>query len=121
MNTPYLTQKPGWIARVLLTVTTVGLVIVGFFFLTVALVAGALIALVIGVRLWWAIRKIRRAHADMHGSAGASEHFDQSNQSVVDGEYQVVERESTAPQLPAQPGPPGHSDAAPSPDHQNRT
>lgn len=120
MNTPLLAQKPSWIARILLTLTTVALVIVGFFFLTVALVVGALIALVIGVRLWWMIRKIKRAHADMQGSARPSEYADpsdqsnQSDRSVVDGEYQVVERESTAPQLPAaQQGQSGHRDAEP--------
>jgi predicted lipid-binding transport protein (Tim44 family) len=104
MNTPFVVQKPSWIARILLSLATVGLVIVGFFFLTVALVVGALIALVIGVRLWWMIRKIKRAHADLHSAPHASEHSNQadhSDRSVVDGEYQVVERETTAPQLPA--------------------
>jgi predicted lipid-binding transport protein (Tim44 family) len=110
MNSPLLTQKPSLIARILIGLTTVALVIVGFFFLTVALVVGALIALVIGVRLWWMIRKIKRAHADMQGATRASgyadpsHHSDHSNEgdrSVVDGEYQVVERETTAPKLPA--------------------
>ncbi len=103
MNTPYLTQKPGWIARILLGITTLALVVVGFFFFTVALVAGALIALVIGVRLWWMMRKLKRAHADMQGSASTSYQPDQTNSAVVDGEYQVVERESGVEKLP-----PGH-------------
>ncbi len=111
MNPPFLMQKPSWIARLLLTLTTVALVIAGFFFLTVALVAGALIALVISVRLWWVMRKIKRAHADLRAAASASE------KSVVDGEYQVLERESTAPQLPAaRPDAPGHIDTE-SPPH----
>jgi predicted lipid-binding transport protein (Tim44 family) len=97
MNAPYLIQKPGWIARILITLTTVALVIVGFFFLTVALVVGALIALVIGVRLWWLIRKIKRAQPDSTFTSGAS------GEQVVDGEYQVVERESSAQQLPPAP------------------
>ena len=105
MNTPHSVQKPGWIARILLTLTTLALVIVGFFFLTVALVVGALIVLVIGVRLWWTIRKIKRAQeqgdGDFHGATTTA-----ADARVVDGEYQVVERESSA-----QPLPPGHQGA----------
>lgn len=105
MNTPPSVQKPGWIARILLTVTTLALVIVGFFFFTVALVVGALIALVIGVRLWWTIRKIKRAQeqgqgqgdGDFHGATTTA-----ADAKVVDGEYQVVERETGAQQLPPQ-------------------
>jgi uncharacterized protein HemY len=103
MNTPYSVQKPGWIARILLTLTTLALVVVGFFFFTVALVVGAVIALVIGVRLWWILRKLKRAHGDLRG---ASTHA--AGTSVVDGEYQVVERESGTQQIP-----PGHPGAEP--------
>ena len=87
-------QKPGWITRILITLTTVGLVILGFFFLTVALAVGALVALVIGIRLWWAIRKLKRAQTatdNVTGSAGDR---------VVEGEYQVIEREAGAARLP---------------------
>lgn len=90
MNTPQ-----SWFARLLLTLTTVGLLIVGFFFLTAALVAGALIALVVGVRLWWALRKLKRAHAEAGASSGA-----------LDGEFQVVERDSAAEPLPPSNTPP---------------
>jgi predicted lipid-binding transport protein (Tim44 family) len=89
-------QAPqSWFTRLLLTLTTVVLVIIGFFFLTAALVAGALIALVVGMRLWWTLRKLKRAHAGAATGNGA-----------LDGEYQVVERESAAPRLPPKNTPP---------------
>lgn len=90
-------QKPGLLARIVLTVATLGLVIVGFFFLTVALVAGALLALVIGARLWWSIRKLKRAAAA--GETMGGEHY-RGGKDALDGEYQVVERESGEQKLP---------------------
>jgi predicted lipid-binding transport protein (Tim44 family) len=95
---PYLfrAQAPqSWFARLLLTLAAVVLAVVGFFFLTAALVAGALIALVVGVRLWWTLRKIKRAP---HGAT--------ANNSALDGEFKVVERESTATRLPPSNTPP---------------
>ena len=89
-------QAPqSWFARLLLTLAAVALAIVGFFFLTAALVAGALIALVVGVRLWWTLRKVKRAPAGAATSNGA-----------LDGEFKVVERESTAARLPPNNTPP---------------
>ena len=43
--------------------------VVGFFFLTVALAAGAIVALVILARLWWVTRALRRTpeHAEIEG------------------------------------------------------
>ena len=61
MNTA---QKPGWITRIALAITTFALVIAGFFFFTIVLAAGAVIALVIGVRLWWTLRKLKRDLSD---------------------------------------------------------
>ncbi|MNC89775.1 hypothetical protein D3C83_57610 [compost metagenome] len=52
------------------------MIVIGFFFLTVALIAGALLALVVVARLWWLSRKLQRAQ----------------RRSVVEGEYEVVER-----------------------------
>ncbi len=92
-------QKPGWIARLLLTLTTLALIAIGFFFLTVALAVGAVVALVVGVRLWWMLRKLKRAAptAFMDTPAG--------NENVVDGEYRVIDHESSAPRLPAKQPP----------------
>src|SRR5688572_10699043 len=94
MNTP---QKPGWIARILLTLATLGLVIVGFFFLTAALIAGALLALVVGVRLWWTIRKLKRAQAQ--GETGTASGGRSGQGASLDGEYQVIERETSGERL----------------------
>ena len=85
MNT---SQNSSWIARVLVTLLTAVLVILGFFFLTVALIAGALVAAVVGARLWWALRKLKRA---------------QPADDVVEGDYRVIEHESTVVRLPPKP------------------
>ena len=87
-------QKPGWITRILLTLTTLTLVVLGFFFLTVALAVGALVALVIGIRLWWTIRKLKRAQSAADGITGAT------RDQVLEGEFQVIEHESSAARLP---------------------
>ena len=93
-------QKPGWLARIVLGLMSIALVIVGFFFFTVALVAGALIALVVGLRLWWMFRKLKRAHAGQ-GAPGPGVQRDQAgSDGALDGEYQVVERDTNAPRLP---------------------
>jgi predicted lipid-binding transport protein (Tim44 family) len=64
-----------WLARIL--VTTVGLVlaVVAFFFLTVALVVGALLVAIIAVRVWWALRRIRS---------------EQQASAALEGEYTIV-------------------------------
>ena len=58
-------------------VVGVGLAIAAFFFLMFALVAGAIIATAIGIRLWWVMRKLR-------AQARKTE--------ALEGEYTVVER-----------------------------
>lgn len=85
MNTA---QNTGWIARILVTLVTAVLVVLGFFFLTVALIAGALVATVVGARLWWTFRKLKRA---------------QPADDVVEGDYRVIEHESTVVRLPPKP------------------
>lgn len=85
MNTA---QNTGWIARILVTLVTAVLVVLGFFFLTVALIAGALVATVVGARLWWTLRKLKRA---------------QPADDVVEGDYRVIEHESTVVRLPPKP------------------
>ena len=87
--------KPGWLARILITLATLTLAILGFFFLTMALAVGAVVALVIGVRVWWLLRRLKRGQrVDDAFTPAASDH-------VVDGEYRVIKRESTATRLPA--------------------
>jgi hypothetical protein len=83
---PFMTENrilltgpgPGaWLARVAAVIIGAGLLVVGFFFLTAALIAGVLIAGVIGARVWWTLRRLRREAAD----------------EIVEGEYSVVARE----------------------------
>jgi hypothetical protein len=69
-------RRANWLERALYTIGGVAVIVIGFFFLTVALVTGALLALVVIARLWWLSRKLRRAQ----------------RRSVVEGEYEVVER-----------------------------
>jgi uncharacterized membrane protein YGL010W len=63
-----------------------GLVVLvaAFFFIGIALVAGAILAGVILLRFWWIKRKLERAQQD----------------SYVDGEYQVVETVITDERTP---------------------
>ncbi len=99
-------QKPGFIARILITLTTVTLVILGFFFLTVALAVGAVVALVIGVRFWWTLRKLKRMQGDV-------QHTPRTSDTVVNGEYRVIEGESRVTRLPQ------NRDSASPPDAKN--
>jgi protein-S-isoprenylcysteine O-methyltransferase Ste14 len=88
MNTP---QQAGWLTRIVFTLVTLVLVVLGFFFLTVALIAGALVAAVVGARLWWGLRKLKRAQGSVVTEAAST---------VVEGNYTVIERESTVVNLP---------------------
>jgi predicted lipid-binding transport protein (Tim44 family) len=48
-----------WLARVLITAAGLFVAVTAFFFLTVALVVGALVVAIIAVRVWWVMRRIR--------------------------------------------------------------
>lgn len=69
-------RRSNWLERALYAIGGVAVIVIGFFFLTVALIAGALLALAVIARLWWLSRKLQRAQ----------------RRSVVEGEYEVVER-----------------------------
>jgi hypothetical protein len=68
--------RGGWLQRVLFAIMAVSLAVVGFFFITIAIIAAAFIALAIGVRWWWVLRRLR-AHA--------------KRSEAIEGEYTVVE------------------------------
>ena len=70
-------SRGGWFQRALLALVAAGLAVVAFFFITVALFAAAFIALAIGMRWWWMLRRLR---AQAKASA------------AIEGEYRVVEK-----------------------------
>lgn len=91
-----MNTQPGnsLIARLLIGVITLTLVIVGFFFLAMALAIGAVVALVFGARLWWMLRKLKNIQAAAAVAAEAN---------VLEGDYHIVEHESTSVRLPSKP------------------
>jgi hypothetical protein len=70
------TRQANWLERVLYAAGAIVVVVIGFFFVTVAFFVGALLALAIVARLWWLSRKLKQAR----------------NRNVVEGDYEVVER-----------------------------
>ena len=87
-DTRLLTFRGGnWIQRGFLALAGVAFILITFFFVTVAVIVGTFVALGIGARLWWAMRKLR-------AQAKASE--------ALEGEFTVVER-SRARQLEPEP------------------
>lgn len=50
-----------WLGRVLASLGALLVIIVGFFFLTVALAIGAIVAFVVFVRVLWLMHRVRRA------------------------------------------------------------
>ena len=84
MNIYVASPARSWLGRVALALLGIVIVVLGFFFFAVALVAGALLAAVIGARLWWRMRKLRQ----------------QVDADIVEGEYQVVEHVETRAALP---------------------
>ena len=79
-DTRLLTFRGGnWIQRGFLALAGVAFIVIAFFFVTVALIVGTFVALAIGARLWWAMRKLR-------AQAKASE--------ALEGEFRVIEKSS---------------------------
>jgi hypothetical protein len=72
----YQTRGRNWLQRAALAALGITAIALAFFFITIALVAGALLALSIAVRWWWMTRRIRAARK----AAGP-----------LEGEYVVIE------------------------------
>jgi len=70
-----LRPQAGLIERIIFFVLGLVVLVAAFFFIGIALIAGAILASVILLRFWWIKRKLRQAHKD----------------SYVEGEYRVVE------------------------------
>jgi len=77
-------SRTPWVQRLLVAALGIGLAITAFFFLVFALIAGAIIATVVGIRLWWVMRKLREQA---------------KNTAALEGEFTVVERGSTSERL----------------------
>ena len=73
--------------RVVYALVCAALIVLAFFFLTVALIAGAIVALVVIGRLWWITRKLRQA----------------PGQTEIDGEFTVVERHDPIQKIETRP------------------
>ena len=70
-------RSGNWLQRALFIAVGALVAVAAFFFLAVALAAGAFIALGLAIRWWWVLRRMRaRAEASR----------------PIDGEYTVVER-----------------------------
>jgi Zn-dependent membrane protease YugP len=67
--------QAGLIERILFFVLGLVVLVAAFFFIGIALIAGAILAGVILLRFWWIKRKLRQTRED----------------SYVEGEYRVVE------------------------------
>lgn len=67
--------QAGLIERIVFFVLGLVILVAAFFFIGIALIAGAILAGVILLRFWWLKRKLRQAHTE----------------SFVEGEYQVIE------------------------------
>ncbi len=67
--------QAGLLERIVFFVLGLIVLVAAFFFVGIALIAGAILAVVILLRLWWLKRKLR----------------DTAEDGVVEGEYRVVE------------------------------
>lgn len=78
-----------WLQRVILFVLAATIAVLAFFFLTVALIAGAVLASIIAVRWWWITRKLRPEAVDQ----------------AFEGEYTVIEHSHSETHAPPRDGP----------------
>lgn len=78
--------QAGLIERIVFFVLGLVVLVAAFFFVGIALIAGAILAAVILLRFWWIKRKLRQAHED----------------SYVEGEYRVVETTITDQRIPGE-------------------
>ncbi len=90
MKISFAPRSTSLLGRIVFTLVALVIVVLGFFFFAVALVAGAILAAILGARLWWHMRKLKK----------------QANKDVVEGEYTVVEHVEIRPTLPSSPATP---------------
>lgn len=73
-----------WLQTAIAAVAGVALLVLGFFFALFAIAAALLLVAVVAARFWWIARRFRA-----HAARGRPTYAD----TVVEGEYQVVERD----------------------------
>lgn len=73
----FKTQGRNWILRAVFALTAVSVFVLAFFFITLALAAGAVLAMLIAARWWWLTRRLRaalKAAAPLEGAYRVVEH-----------------------------------------------
>lgn len=73
-----------WIGRLIATIVAASVAVVGLFFLAFALVAAALLATIVAVRIGWLLRKLRM----------------QRNKDVIEGSYSIESEKPPVGTLP---------------------
>lgn len=79
----FTVRELSWPQRLLYALLGLVLLVLAFFFITVALVAGAFLALAVIARWWWLTRRLRREQRRRD-----------ERQGVLEGEYRIVDREN---------------------------
>lgn len=82
-------NSQNWLQRFIVLILAATLGVLAFFFLTIALIAGAVLASVIAVRWWWVTRKLKPQAADQ----------------TFEGEYTVIEHASIDADVSPRDGP----------------
>jgi hypothetical protein len=57
----YQSAGRSWVQRALLTLVGAAVLVLALFFITIALVAGGLLAIGVALRWWWIVRRLRAA------------------------------------------------------------
>ena len=78
--------QAGLIERIIFFALGLVVLVAAFFFIGIALIAGAILAGVVLLRFWWIKRKLRQAHQETY----------------VEGEYRVVESAITDQRKPGE-------------------
>jgi membrane protein implicated in regulation of membrane protease activity len=76
----------GWLGRVVATLVAASVAVVGLFFFAFALVAAAVLASIVALRIWWVSRKLRTPKDD----------------GVIEGSYSVEPEQTLV--IPAENG-----------------
>ena len=73
-----------WMGRLIAAIVVASLAVAGLFFLAFALVAAAVLASIVAVRIWWLLRKLRT----------------QRDKDVIEGSYSIESEKNSGGTLP---------------------